>query len=119
MDRSRQAGVNARTAAGYDEALHSLGIVDSLPAWGSNRRNHLYAERAKRHFEDAGLAAAVAGLTPDDVYAESDLRGRIIDTFVTAQLRVEADASTRLDCSTCGREGASTRSTWWLRSDAA
>lgn len=92
-DLSRQAGVNARTAAGYDEALHSLGIVDSLPAWGSNRRNRLYAERAKRHFEDAGLAAAVAGLTPDDVYAESDLRGRIIDTFVTAQLRVEADAS--------------------------
>ena len=97
-DLSRQAGVDARTAAGYDEALHSLGIVDSLPAWGSNRRNRLYVERAKRHFEDAGLAAAVAGLTPDDVYAESDLRGRMIDTFVTAQLRAEADAadSTRL-----------------------
>ncbi len=93
MDLSRQAGVNARTSAGYDEALDSLGVVDSLPAWGSNRRNRLYTERAKRHFADPGLAAAVAGLTSDDVYAESDIRGRMIDTFVTAQLQVEADAA--------------------------
>ena len=90
---SQHAGVNTRTAVGYDEALDALGIIDSLPAWGSNRLQRLYVERTKRYVADAGLAAAVAGLTPDDVYTESDLRGRIIDTFVTSQLRVEADAA--------------------------
>lgn len=96
MSRSalyRQAGVDARTAAGYEEALNSLGVIDTLPAWGSNRRRRLYAERIKRHISDVGLAAAVAGVTSDDVYAENELRGRFIDTFVTTQLIVEAEAS--------------------------
>ncbi len=89
----RHAGVNERTASGYREAAGSLGIIAELPAWGKNRRNRLYVERAKRHMVDAGIAAAAAGLTLDDVYAEDDLRGRFIDTFVTTQLRVEAEAA--------------------------
>ena len=89
----KQAGVNSRTAVGYEEALRSLGIGDTLPAWGSNRRKRVYLERSKRHIADAGLAAAIAGVTVDDVLAESDLRGRIIDTFATSQLIVEAEAS--------------------------
>ena len=50
----------------------------------------------KRQFTDAGLAAAVAGLTTDDVYRSSEFRERMLDSFTPAQLRVEAEASDRV-----------------------
>jgi len=88
-----RAAINKATANAYLAALVSLGVVQELPAWGTNRQRRLFVERAKRYVVDAGIAAAAAGVTVDDVYAEDDLRGRIIDTFVAAQLRVEAEAS--------------------------
>ncbi len=71
-----------------------MGVIAEVPAWASNRRKRLVAS-PKRYIADAGLAAAMMDVTIDDVYAESDLRGRIIDSFVTSQLRVEAEASER------------------------
>ena len=88
-------GIDRRTANGYLDALEALGIVDELPPWSGNRRKRLLVERTKRHFADAGLAASVAGLTFDDVFRNSDFRGRIIDSFITSQLRVEAEAAGR------------------------
>ena len=37
------AGINARTAAAYDGLLANLFIVESLPAWSTNRRSALLA----------------------------------------------------------------------------
>lgn len=89
-------GVDRRTANGYLDALATLGIVSELPPWSRNLRNRLITERYKRHFTDAGLAAAAVGLTVDDVFTNSGLRGRILDTFITAQLRAEAEAAGRV-----------------------
>ena len=89
-------GIDRRTATGYLDAAITLGIIDEIPPWSGNRRKRLVVERAKRHFTDAGLAAAMAGLGVDDVYSSADLRGRVLDSFITAQLRVEAEASGRV-----------------------
>ena len=89
-------GIDRRTANGYLDALTALGIIEELPPWTGNRRKRLVVERVKRQFTDAGLAVAVAGLTVDEVYRTSEFRGRMLDSFITAQLRVEAEASGRV-----------------------
>lgn len=91
-----QVGIDQRTANGYLGVLSTLGIVDELPPWAGNRRKRLLVDRVKRHFTDAGLASAALDLTVDDVYSDADLRGRMLDTFITAQLRVEAEADGRV-----------------------
>ncbi len=91
-----RVGIDRRTANSYLDTSVTLGIIDELPPWAGNRRKRLVLERVKRHFADPGLAAAAAGLTVDDVYSIGDFRGRILDTFITAQLRVEAEAAGRV-----------------------
>lgn len=93
----QRIGIDRRTANSYLDALVALGIIDELPPWAGNQRKRLVIERVKRQFTDAGLAAAVAGLTTHDVYRSSEFRGRILDSFITAQLRVEAEASDRVN----------------------
>jgi hypothetical protein len=92
----QRIGIDRRTANSYLDALATLGIIDELPPWTGNQRKRLVIERVKRHFTDAGLAAAAAGLTTDDVYRSGEFRGRMLDSFITAQLRVEAEASDRV-----------------------
>lgn len=91
-----RVGIDQRTANGYLYALTTLGIIDELPPWNGNRQKRLLIDRVKRQFTDAGLACAALNLTVDDVYSDADLRGRMLDTFITAQLRVEAEADGRV-----------------------
>ena len=92
----QRIGIDRRTANSYLDALITLGIIDEVPPWAGNQRKRLVVERVKRQFTDAGLAAAVAGLTTDDTYRSAEFRGRMLDSFITAQLRVEAEASDRV-----------------------
>jgi len=85
----RDADLNARTAAVYERALSTLGVIDLVPAWVTNRLKRI-TKGAKRYFTDTGLAAAAAGLTTNDVLQSSDLLGRWFDAFATMQLRAEA-----------------------------
>jgi len=82
------AAVNAKTAAGYDQLLRNLHVLESVPAWSHNRLNRL-TKQAKRYVIDSGLAAAAARLTPQIVLSDNDLTGRYFDAFATAQLRPE------------------------------
>lgn len=82
------AAINAKTAAGYDELLTNLFMLDAVPAWGTNRLKRL-VKAPKRYLVDTGLAAAAAALTAADVLTDPDLLGRLFDAFATAQLRPE------------------------------
>ncbi len=82
------ASINAKTAAGYDQLLQNLHVLDKVPAWGANRLTSL-VRAPKRYLLDAGLAAAAAGLTARDILANSGLAGRFFDAFGTSQLRPE------------------------------
>lgn len=86
------AGIDKRTAAGYDSLLDRLFLTEEVPAWPhtGNRLTSL-ARLRKRYLTDAGVAVAAARLTLDDVLSDADLVGRLFDTFGTAQLRAERD----------------------------
>lgn len=80
------AQIDHRTAAGYLDLLEDLRIIERVPAWASNRLNRL-AKIPKYYVLDPGLAAHLVGDTVDGVLRNHDRLGRLIDTFVFAQLR--------------------------------
>ena len=82
------AGINRKTAQAYERLLGNLFVVESLPAWASNRLKRLVLT-PKRHLVDPALAGAVLRLDVDNVLRDGDLLGRLLDSFVVAQLRAE------------------------------
>lgn len=88
------AGINARTAAAYDGLLENLFVTDSVPAYSHNRLTRLVRAK-KRYVVDPGLVGSALRVTVDDVLADPDLFGRIVDTFAVAQLRAEVALARR------------------------
>jgi uncharacterized protein len=82
------AGVNARTAAGYDRLLENLYAVESLPAWATNRLTAL-VQTKKRYVVDPALAATALGLGVAALLADPVMLGRFFDALGVAQLRPE------------------------------
>lgn len=82
------AGVAKATGSDYEDLLRCLLIVDHLPAWISNRLKRL-VRAPRRCVVDAALIAAALRMTADAVIADGDILGRVLDTFVVAQLRPE------------------------------
>lgn len=83
------AGIAKDTARAYDTLLQNLLVTDRLPAWTSNRLKRLTLA-PKRYLVDSGLFAGILGITENDVVTDGDLLGRVIETFVVAQIRAEA-----------------------------
>ncbi|HEX4703028.1 MAG TPA: DUF4143 domain-containing protein [Pseudonocardiaceae bacterium] len=86
------AGIDARTAGEYERLLRNLFVLDVVPAWHSNRLKRL-ASRPKRYLTDTALAAALMRVDRTGLMRDSDLLGRMIDTFVAAQLRAEVSVA--------------------------
>ena len=86
------AGINRRTAVAYDRLLTNLFVLDVVPAWVTNRLARL-TNASKRYLVDPALAAPALRLDVRSVLRDGDLLGRIIDTFVAAQLRPEVALS--------------------------
>jgi predicted AAA+ superfamily ATPase len=84
----RDADINAKTAAAYDRALANLAVLDIVPAWASNRLKRL-TKAGKRYLVDAGLAAAAADVSEQEIVRDGELRGRWFDAFGVMQLRAE------------------------------
>ena len=82
------AGVNRHTAAAYDDLLDDLWFLDRLPAYSSNRIKRL-VRAPRRHVADPALVLAALGLDESGVLADGTLLGRVIESFVVAQLRAE------------------------------
>lgn len=86
------AGVTRLTANAYDALLERLFITDQLPAWSDNRLNRL-VRLPKRHLVDPAFVGPLLGVDARAVLRNGDLLGRLLDTFVVAQLRAECVAS--------------------------
>lgn len=89
---SEAAGVNRKTADAYEQLLRNLLIAETVPAWTSNRLKRL-VRAPKRYIVDAGLVAGTLRLDANSILRDPDLLGRLLDTFVTAQLRAELPLS--------------------------
>jgi predicted AAA+ superfamily ATPase len=82
------AGINRRTALAYERLLTQLLVVDAIPAWTSNRLKRLMRS-AKRYLVDPALLTGLLRADANAVLRDGNLLGRVIETFVVAQLRAE------------------------------
>lgn len=82
------AEINRLTAVGYDRLLTALLVVESLPAWSTDRLSRM-TSRPKRHVVDPALIGPLLGVDRDGVLRDPSLMGRLLDSFVVAQLRPE------------------------------
>lgn len=89
---ARDAGVDRKTGADYDDLLQRLMLIDSTPAWTTNRLKRLI-RTPKRFLVDASLLNGLFGSTPEAVLRDGKMLGRVIETFVMSQLRAEQVAS--------------------------
>ena len=78
-------GMNHVTTQKYVGVFERLFLVRTLLPWHSNRLKRL-TKTPKLHFVDAGLLAALCGLTPDRVRANRTPFGSLLETFVLAEL---------------------------------
>lgn len=86
------ARIDRHTAIAYDSLLRSLFVVEEVPAWLTNRLSRL-VKAPKRYVVDPSLVAGALRLNRGAVLRDSDLLGRILDTFVASQIRPELDVS--------------------------
>jgi uncharacterized protein len=86
------AAVDRRTAGAYERLLANLFVLDIVPAWLTNRLSRLI-KTPKRYITDPSLIAAALRMDPRRVLRDGDLLGRVLDTFVAAQLRPELEVS--------------------------
>lgn len=84
------AGIDKRTASSYERVLENVFVVESLPAWKTNRLKRL-VQSPKRYVLDAGLMAAILRVDQAAIVHDDKLLGRVIDTFVASQLRGEIE----------------------------
>lgn len=82
------ARITRSTALAYDELLARLFVVDEVPAWRTNRLARL-VHAPKRYIVEPSLLGEALRVDVDGILRDGDLLGRVLDTFVAAQLRPE------------------------------
>lgn len=87
-----RAGINRKTALAYSQVLQNLLVLELVPAWASNRLKRL-VRLPKRYVTDPALIGAALRIDAKGVLRDGDLLGRLLDTFVAAQLRAELPSS--------------------------
>lgn len=86
------AGIDQKTANVYLGLIQDLFLAQDVPAYVSHRLKRL-SRMPKRTLIEPALLAAMTGLDADGLLRDENLRGRILETFVIAQLRPEAALS--------------------------
>jgi uncharacterized protein len=86
------AGVDRKTAIAYERLLTNLLVLDTVPPWISDRLLRL-VKGSRRYLVDPSLIAAALRLDRAAVLRDGDLLGRVLETFVLAQLRPEVSLS--------------------------
>jgi predicted AAA+ superfamily ATPase len=86
-------GIDRKTAVAYDQLLKNLLVLEALPGWESNRLSRL-TRLAKRYLVDPAVITTALRLDSSAVLRDGNLLGRLIDTFVAAQIRPELAIAT-------------------------
>jgi uncharacterized protein len=84
------AGIARDTAVAYERLLTNMFVLDSIHAWHSNRLSRL-VKAPKRYLVDPSLLASALNVDAPAVLRDGSLLGRLIETFVLAQIRPELE----------------------------
>ena len=82
------AGVSRGTGESYEQLLRNLLVIDEVPAWWTNRLKRL-VKGSKRYVVDPSLVLAALRIDVNGLMRDGDLLGRLLDTFVIAQIRAQ------------------------------
>ena len=85
-------GLETAFAISYDRLLSNLMVLDVVPAWLSNRLARM-VKAPKRYITDPSLIGAALRLDDAAVMRDGNVMGRLLDTFVAAEIRAEAALS--------------------------
>lgn len=80
------AAIDTRTVKTYLDLLEELRVIERVEPWLSNKLKRL-TKAPKYYVTDSGLATYLTGADDRRIMNDPSLRGRLIDTFVAAQLR--------------------------------
>lgn len=83
--------VSRPTIRDYVTLLERVFLLDVIPPWHTNRISRL-VKTPKVHLGDTGLACALLGIDADALWADRQLLGQLLETFVFQELRREASA---------------------------
>ena len=78
-------GMNHVTTQKYVGVFDSLFLIRVLPPWSTNALKRL-VRSPKLHFLDAGLLAALRGLSPDRLRQDRTPLGPLLESFVFGEL---------------------------------
>lgn len=79
-------GLDRATIAAYDGVFEALMVTERVPPYLGNRLNRL-AKRPKRYVTEPSLLGPLLGVDERTVSRDIDVLGRLLDTYVAAQLR--------------------------------
>lgn len=88
-DVSRASGLPYTTLLRYLTLLEATFLVQMLPAWSSNLGLRL-VKAPKVTLCDTGLAASLLGLSAERLGQDGGMRGQLLETFVTMEVRKQA-----------------------------
>lgn len=80
-----QIGLDDKTARKYVTILEQLFLVRRVEPWSRNRLKRL-VKTPKLHFLDAGLLAALLGMTGERVVEDRSAFGPLLETFVFSEV---------------------------------
>jgi hypothetical protein len=80
-----QLGFDAKTARRYLGILEQVYLVRRVEPWFTNRLKRM-VKTPKLHFLDAGLLAALRGLTAERLSSDRDALGALLETFVFSEI---------------------------------
>lgn len=89
-DFARDLGLSRPTTDSYLAHLEAVFLLQTIPAWSTNLTARV-VRRPKLALTDTGLAARLIG---SRVHTDPEVAGRLIETFVTNELRAQAEWST-------------------------
>ena len=81
-----QLGLDSKTVGKYTAAFEQLFLVQRVEPWSHNALQRL-VKTPKLHFNDAGLLAAAAGITPSALTVDRTRLGPLLESFVFGELR--------------------------------
>ncbi|MGF1647223.1 MAG: ATP-binding protein [Kineosporiaceae bacterium] len=88
-DVARDLGLSRPTTDSYIAHLEAVFLVQTVPSWSTNLTSRV-VRRPKIGLTDTGLAARLLG---GRVRSDPDVAGRLLETFVTNEIRAQAEWS--------------------------